>query len=93
MLLVQVNVKFKTQTCGHQRTDDRAHSHKFTVQSMYDCFEVIPLHWVWGLKNIKQAVQKIIIDVKLLSLSIKVFANYDPQQQLINDLKMGPLNL
>mmetsp|Transcript_12392 Transcript_12392/g.30426 ORF Transcript_12392/g.30426 Transcript_12392/m.30426 type:complete len:213 (-) Transcript_12392:637-1275(-) len=64
--------------------------HELAIDAMQDGLEVVTLPWVLGVEELQQLEDKLLIDVLLGHLGICVIGDHIPQQELVDDLQVGP---
>lgn len=74
----------------HQLPDDLPHAHELPVNTVDDCLEVIPLSGILPLQQFEQSDQPLSIDVRGHLLVRDFQGNDEPEEDLIDDLKVGP---
>mmetsp|Transcript_9698 Transcript_9698/g.33508 ORF Transcript_9698/g.33508 Transcript_9698/m.33508 type:complete len:295 (+) Transcript_9698:2722-3606(+) len=67
--------------------------HELPVYPVQDGLQVVPLPGVLRVEQVQQLQHKVLVNVLLRHLGVRVLAHDVPQQELVHDLKVGPRRL
>ena len=70
--------------------DVGAVGHELPVDPVEDGLQVVPLAWVLALEEVHDVGHELYVEVPLRHLSLGLTRNDEPQQELIDHLKVGP---
>jgi hypothetical protein len=73
--------------------DESAKIKEFAINSMERRLEKIALPWVFRVEELEEVEYKRLVDISFGHISVKFRMLYEPEEEFINYLKMGPCEL
>jgi hypothetical protein len=74
-------------------SNKRSEVKEFSVDAVEGSLQEVPLAGILGIKQLKKLEDEAMVDVRLGDVGVEILTLDEAQEELINDLDMGPSNL